>query len=69
LLINELKQTIAKRHVNLQQGQSKKADQYILKDCDQIKSFHVFDFVSESKDGEAFQHQVQQNDFVLVSAA
>jgi hypothetical protein len=64
-----LKETVTKRLATLLQGQGKKADQYTLKDCDQIKTFHVFDFVTESKEGEAFQHQVQQNDFVMVSAA
>jgi hypothetical protein len=37
---------------------------YLLKKCDMINKFQLFEFVIE---GEECQHQVQQNDYVLVT--
>ena len=67
ILIEEFRQTTAKKSVELLENRVKKLpkETYLLKKCDMINKFQIFEFLIE---GEEFSHQVQQNDFVMVSS-
>ena len=71
ILVEDFKQTTAKKSVELLENRVKKLpkETYLLKKCDMINKFQIFEFLVESEgEGTEVNHQVQQNDFVMVSS-